>query len=62
MVSIEEIKENDWNLNIPRYIDTTEPEEDISVSETFESIKQLETERGKATSQLKNIIRKLGYK
>jgi len=34
-VSLEEIEENDYNLNIALYVDTTDPEEDIDVAEDW---------------------------
>lgn len=39
VASIEEIKENDYNLNIPRYVDTFEEEEEIDIKAVQESIK-----------------------
>lgn len=33
VASFDEIKENDFNLNIPRYVDTFEPEPDIDLAE-----------------------------
>lgn len=39
--SLEEIKENDFNLNIPRYIDTFEEEEPVDIAEVAKEIKEL---------------------
>jgi type I restriction enzyme M protein len=39
--SLEEIKENDFNLNIPRYVDTFEDEEPIDLSKTTGELKTL---------------------
>lgn len=36
---MEEIKENDYNLNIPRYVDTFEEEEEIDIIEVQKNIK-----------------------
>jgi type I restriction enzyme M protein len=33
LASIEEIRQNDYNLNIPRYVDTSEEEEEIDINE-----------------------------
>ena len=33
VASFEEIQENDFNLNIPRYVDTSEPEPEIDLGE-----------------------------
>ena len=32
LATLQEIKENDYNLNIPRYVDTFEEEEEIEIS------------------------------
>lgn len=40
VASIDEIKENDFNLNIPRYVDTFEPEPEIDLGELTKDIKE----------------------
>jgi type I restriction enzyme M protein len=42
--SLEEIKENDYNLNIPRYVDTFEEEEEIDISEVATNLQNLQKE------------------
>ncbi len=42
--SLEEIKENDYNLNIPRYVDTFEEEEQIDLDDVSKELKELETQ------------------
>ena len=37
---LEEIKENDYNLNIPRYVDTFEEEEELDLDEINRMIEQ----------------------
>lgn len=39
-----EIKENDYNLNIPRYVDTFEPEPEIDLDQVKADLKQLDEE------------------
>ena len=39
-----EIAENDYNLNIPRYVDTFEPEEEIDIAEVQREIDGIEAE------------------
>lgn len=39
--TLEEIKENDYNLNIPRYVDTFEDEEEIDIEEVSKKLKEL---------------------
>jgi type I restriction enzyme M protein len=42
VASIDEVKENDYNLNIPRYVDTFEEEEPIDLREVANKLKSLE--------------------
>ena len=42
--SLEEIAKNDYNLNIPRYVDTFEAEENIDIDAIAAALKALETE------------------
>jgi len=39
LASFEDIKANDFNLNIPRYVDTSEPEPEIDLNALSDSIK-----------------------
>ncbi len=56
-----EIKENDFNLNIPRYVDTFEEEEEIDIDAVQREIEQLEKElvevRKQMSIKLKEIQR-----
>lgn len=40
VVNMDELEENEFNLNIPRYVDTFEPEEEIDLKEAFESLEE----------------------
>lgn len=40
LASIEEVRQNEYNLNIPRYVDTFEKEEDIDIEEIKKMIAQ----------------------
>lgn len=42
VAKIKEIEENDFNLNIPRYVDTFEEEEPIDISEVTQQIKKID--------------------
>ncbi|MEA2092276.1 MAG: N-6 DNA methylase, partial [Campylobacterota bacterium] len=44
LASMDEIKENDYNLNIPRYVDTFEEEEPIDLDEVSLQLKALDSE------------------
>ena len=52
VASIEEIRENDYNLNIPRYVDTTEEEEEIDINE----VKALLEQDKKEIAELEALI------
>lgn len=46
IVELEKIAENDYNLNIPRYVETFEPEADIPLLHAMKSLREsLEAER-----------------
>jgi type I restriction enzyme M protein len=61
LATFEEIKENDFNLNIPRYVDTFEEEEEIDIDAVQREIDALEKElvevRAKMAAKLKEIVR-----
>ena len=42
VATMEEIKENDFNLNIPRYVDTFEEEEPVDLKHVVAELKKLE--------------------
>ena len=64
LATFEEIAENDFNLNIPRYVDTFEEEEEIDIDAVGREIDQLEKElsvvRGAMGKLLKGINREGG--
>ena len=61
VADFEEIEENDFNLNIPRYVDTFEEEEEIDIDAVEKEIKRLEKElvkvRGRMGELLKGVKR-----
>ncbi|MDS0299367.1 type I restriction-modification system subunit M [Halogeometricum sp. S1BR25-6] len=61
LVDMEEIEENDWSLSVPRYVDTTEPEEPIDVSEKLREIDELETKRRNTKEELQQYMEELEY-
>lgn len=61
IVSIDEIRENDYNLNIARYIDTAEEEEKIDVAEALAELRKLEEERKEVESTMYAYLKELGY-
>lgn len=61
LASFEEIKENDFNLNIPRYVDTFEEEEEIDIDGVQAEIIQLETELVEMKQEMAGYLKELGY-
>lgn len=59
VASIEEIEENDFNLNIPRYVDTFEEEEVIPLSEIVTNINETHSEIEKTTNELYSLLDEL---
>ena len=55
----EEIAENDFNLNIPRYVDTFEPEEEIDVAAVQREIDQIEAELVEVRKRMKEYLEEL---
>ena len=58
--SFEEIKENEFNLNIPRYVDTFEEEEEIDIKAVQKEIEGLEAELSKVRKQMNKYLKELG--
>ena len=56
----EEIIENDYNLNIPRYVDTFEPEEEIDIAEVQRDIDKIEAELVEVRAKMRGYLRELG--
>lgn len=57
---IEEIQENEFNLNIPRYVDTFEEEEEIDITAVQEKIDKLEKDLVGVQAEMKNYLKELG--
>lgn len=62
VVGIDEIEENEFNLNIPRYVDTFEPEPRIEVKDALKALKVAEDSLLAAESEMQSLIAKFGYK
>jgi type I restriction enzyme M protein len=61
VADMEEIERNDFNLNVPRYVDTTEEEEPVDVEEVLTELDQLEKERDEIDSEMMSYLKELGY-
>ncbi len=60
-VSLDEIRSNDYNLNITRYIDITEEEELIDVQNVLSQLKALKEERSSVEKKMNNFLKELGF-
>ena len=60
VATLEEIKENDYNLNIPRYVDTFEEEELVDIEQVQKNIADIETELKEVQAQMKKYLEELG--
>ena len=58
---VAEIEKNDWNLNISRYVDTSEEEKRIDVGEAVRRLRELERERTEAEAEMNRYLAELGY-
>ncbi len=57
----EEIKDNDFNLNIPRYVDTFEEEEEIDLMAVLGEREQLKTQLADLEVEMAGYLKELGY-
>jgi len=60
VASRQELKENDFNLNIPRYVDTFEEEEEVDIKAVQERIESLETELVNVRGEMAKCLKELG--
>ncbi|MEW9672403.1 N-6 DNA methylase [Ammoniphilus sp. 3BR4] len=60
-VELEEIRQNDYNLNIARYVDSTDEEKQIDVAEAIAELRKLEEERQEIELVMNGYLRELGY-
>jgi len=56
----QEIADNDFNLNIPRYVDTFEEEEEIDLAKVQQEINRLESELAEVRAKMKGYLEELG--
>lgn len=61
LASPAEIAENDYNLNIPRYVDTFEEEEEIDLMAVRKERLELKAELARLEEQMAGYLKELGY-
>lgn len=60
VATLEEIQENDYNLNIPRYVDTFEEEDTVDIEATKISIANVEAELATIKTKMSEYLKELG--
>ena len=59
-VTYDEIMENDFNLNIPRYVNTFAEDEEVDVHAVQKEIEDLEAQLVEARAEMKQYLKELG--
>jgi type I restriction enzyme M protein len=59
VVEVDEIKENDYNLNISRYIDTSEPEEEVDIKAVNQKLTELQEREAAIDEELAGFLKEL---
>ena len=61
VANLDEIESNDFNLNISRYVDTTEPVDVMSVEEALAQLREAEIRRDEAVARMDELLAEMGY-
>ena len=61
VVPLEEIEENEFNLNIARYVDVAEEEEIPDVREALRALREAEGRRNEAEAKMNALLKEMGY-
>ncbi len=62
IATLDEIKENDYNLNITRYVDTFVEEAEIDITANLRELEKLNPELEKLEAQMNDYLKQLGIK
>lgn len=62
LASPEEIKENGYNLNITRYVDTFEEEEEVDIAANLKELKKIDPELKELEKEMEGYLGELGIK
>jgi len=57
---LQEVRDNDYNLNIPRYVDTFEEEEEIDINAVARELRALDTEMKENDKTIEGFCKELG--
>lgn len=59
LASFEDIEKNDFNLNIPRYVDNFEKEEDVDINALLQDMKKTDDELERVKSDFVSLLKEL---
>ena len=61
VVNMDEVEENEFNLNVPRYVDTFEPEPPIAVRDAMRDLDGAQIGMEEAAAELRQLLSDTGY-
>jgi type I restriction enzyme M protein len=61
VVDLEEIDENEFNLNIPRYVDTFEPEPRVEMKEALKAMREAAANQAALESTFLSLLQRAGF-
>ena len=61
VVDIEEVEANDFNLNVPRYVDTFEPAPRLDIRDALKALHQANAAAQSAQKELDRVLESIGY-
>ena len=61
VIGIEEVEENEFNLNLPRYVETFEPEQRILIADALQTLREAQEQASDAETELMGLLRRSGY-
>ena len=61
VVDMDEVEDNEFNLNVPRYVDTFEPVPRMDVTEALNALRTASKEAARAEKELAGLLRSAGY-
>lgn len=57
---LQEIEDNDYNLNIPRYVDTFEEEAPIDIDQIQQDVANIDNDIAQVEEEINNYLKELG--
>ena len=61
IVPLDEIRQNDYNLNISRYVGITKEAEVVDIGAVIQELRELEAERAELEAKMYGYLKELGY-